>query len=86
MSVEHLDQNNKLIGTKQIVPAKQSKISALRFCFKTQRNNAPTLCGFAGTIRFVPYNIVWNKLFNLKLVEWNIKTEKILTGSCKLKY
>ena len=40
MSIEQLDQNNKLIGTKQIVTAKQSKVGALlgpfRVCFKTQ--------------------------------------------------
>ena len=73
---EHLDQNNKLIGRKQIVPAKQSKVSALRFCFKTQRNNAPTLCCFAGTIRFGPYNIVWNKFFQSQISRMAHKNRK----------
>ena len=55
-----LVQNNKLIGTKQIVPGKQHKVSALFgalcFCFKTAQNKAPTLRCFAGTVCFVPNN------------------------------
>ena len=58
MRIEQLVQNNKLIGTKQIVAGKQSKVSALFvalfFCFKTVPNKAPTLRCFAGTVSFVP--------------------------------
>ena len=58
MRIKQLVQNNKLIGTKQIVAGKLLKVSALFdafcLCFKTVPNKAPALRCYAGTVCLVP--------------------------------